>query len=93
MISKRLILMSDLGGEFADDQVDTIIASIKNSQTELNVMYVFVFTRFHLFHVSIRKKMLLTPYHVCIVYVCTYFMHIIFTSFKVKSHSTILCVP
>lgn len=36
--TKRLILMSNLGAEFADDQVDTIIASMKNSQTEFNVM-------------------------------------------------------
>ncbi|XP_052762081.1 X-ray repair cross-complementing protein 5-like [Mya arenaria] len=35
---KRLIVMSDLGGEFGDDQVDTIIASIKNSGTELNII-------------------------------------------------------
>ncbi|KAL4218077.1 X-ray repair cross-complementing protein 5 [Mactra antiquata] len=36
--SKRLILMSDLGGEFGDDQLDDIIASIKNSETEFNVI-------------------------------------------------------
>ncbi|XP_048780641.2 X-ray repair cross-complementing protein 5-like isoform X2 [Ostrea edulis] len=35
---KRLILLSDLGGEFGDDQIDTIIAGIKNSGTELNVI-------------------------------------------------------
>lgn len=37
---KRLILMSDLGGEFGDDQLDSIVASIKNSQTDFNVMWV-----------------------------------------------------
>ncbi|XP_062609734.1 X-ray repair cross-complementing protein 5-like [Saccostrea cucullata] len=36
--SKRLILLSDLGGEFGKDQIDTIIAGIKNSGTELNVI-------------------------------------------------------
>ncbi|XP_053382453.1 X-ray repair cross-complementing protein 5-like [Mercenaria mercenaria] len=36
--NKRLILMSDLGGEFGDDQLDSIIASIKTSETELNVI-------------------------------------------------------
>ncbi|KAL5013237.1 hypothetical protein ScPMuIL_007507 [Solemya velum] len=35
---KRLILMSDLGGEFGDDQIDTITAGIRNSGTELNVI-------------------------------------------------------
>ncbi|XP_052251500.1 X-ray repair cross-complementing protein 5-like isoform X2 [Dreissena polymorpha] len=35
---KRLILMTDLGGEFGDDQVDNIVASIKNSETELNII-------------------------------------------------------
>jgi len=35
---KRLIVMTDLGSPFADDQVDTIIAGIKNSGTELNIM-------------------------------------------------------
>ena len=35
---KRLILLSDMGGEFGDDQIDTIVAGIKNSGTELNVM-------------------------------------------------------
>jgi hypothetical protein len=35
---KRLILLSDLDGEFGDDQIDTVIAGIKNSGTELNVM-------------------------------------------------------
>lgn len=37
---KRLILLSDLGGEFGDDQIDTITAGIRNSGTELNVMWV-----------------------------------------------------
>jgi hypothetical protein len=35
---KRLILLSDLDGEFGDDQIDAVIAGIKNSGTELNVM-------------------------------------------------------
>lgn len=35
---KRLILLSDLGGEFGDDQIEGIISGIKNSGTELNVM-------------------------------------------------------
>lgn len=35
---KRLILLSDLGGEFGDDQIQGIISGIKNSGTELNVM-------------------------------------------------------
>ncbi|XP_076083778.1 X-ray repair cross-complementing protein 5-like [Mytilus galloprovincialis] len=35
---KRLILLSDLGGEFGDDQIDTVVAGIKNSGTELNVI-------------------------------------------------------
>ncbi|XP_021378174.1 X-ray repair cross-complementing protein 5-like [Mizuhopecten yessoensis] len=35
---KRLILMSDLGGEFGDDQIDTIINGIKGTGTELNVI-------------------------------------------------------
>lgn len=35
---KRLILLSDLGGEFGDDQIEAIISGIKNSGTELNVM-------------------------------------------------------
>ena len=35
---KRLILLSDLDGEFGDDQIDTVIAGIKNSGTELNVI-------------------------------------------------------
>ncbi|CAC5383189.1 XRCC5 [Mytilus coruscus] len=29
---------SDLGGEFGDDQIDTVVAGIKNSGTELNVI-------------------------------------------------------
>nr|XP_011424766.2 X-ray repair cross-complementing protein 5 [Crassostrea gigas] len=35
---KRLILLSDLGGEFGDDQIEGIISGIKNSGTELNVI-------------------------------------------------------
>ncbi|XP_022297407.2 X-ray repair cross-complementing protein 5-like [Crassostrea virginica] len=35
---KRLILLSDLGGEFGDDQIQGIISGIKNSGTELNVI-------------------------------------------------------
>ncbi|KAK3087491.1 hypothetical protein FSP39_006603, partial [Pinctada imbricata] len=35
---KRLILLSDLGGEFGDDGIDTIVAGIKNTGTELNVI-------------------------------------------------------
>lgn len=35
---KRVILFSDLGGEFGDDQLDTICAGIRNSGVELNVI-------------------------------------------------------
>ncbi|KAK7458656.1 hypothetical protein BaRGS_00039108, partial [Batillaria attramentaria] len=35
---KRLILLSDLGGKFGDDQLDTIISAIHNSNTEVNVI-------------------------------------------------------
>ena len=35
---KRVILFSDLGGEFGDDQLDTICAGIRNAEIELNVM-------------------------------------------------------
>ncbi|XP_064596853.1 X-ray repair cross-complementing protein 5-like [Liolophura sinensis] len=35
---KRLILFSDLGGEFGDDQIEKIIAGIRNTQTELNII-------------------------------------------------------
>ena len=35
---KRVILFSNLGGEFGDDQLDTICAGIRNSEIELNVM-------------------------------------------------------
>lgn len=40
---KRIILLSDLGGEFADDGIDKIIAGIKGSGAELNVMWVHVY--------------------------------------------------
>jgi hypothetical protein len=30
---KRLILLSDLDGEFGDDQIDTVIAGIKKKAT------------------------------------------------------------
>ncbi|KAL3890820.1 hypothetical protein ACJMK2_003097 [Sinanodonta woodiana] len=36
--SKRLILLTDLGGGFGDDKIDTIVAGIINSETELNVI-------------------------------------------------------
>ncbi|XP_071110687.1 X-ray repair cross-complementing protein 5-like [Haliotis cracherodii] len=36
--SKRVILLSDLGGEFGDDQLDTIIGALHNSGTNLDVI-------------------------------------------------------
>ena len=38
--SKRVILFSDVGGEFGDDNLNDIIASMKEAEIELNVMYV-----------------------------------------------------
>jgi hypothetical protein len=48
---KRLILLSDLDGEFGDDQIDTVIAGIKNSGAELNVIVV----RLIMFNVSFNN--------------------------------------
>ena len=36
--SKRLILFSDVGGEFGDDQIEDIVASMKEADLEFNVM-------------------------------------------------------
>ena len=36
--SKRLILFSDVGGEFGDDNLNDIVASMKEAEIELNVM-------------------------------------------------------
>lgn len=36
---KRIILFSDVSGEFGDDQLDDIMASFKESNFELSVMY------------------------------------------------------
>lgn len=41
--SKRVILFSNVSGEFGDDQLDDILASFKESNFELNVMYVLLF--------------------------------------------------
>ena len=38
--SKRVILFSDVGGEFGDDNLNDIVASMKEAEIELNVMYV-----------------------------------------------------
>ena len=36
--SRRLILFTDLGGPFGDQELDTIVAAMSNTKTELNVM-------------------------------------------------------
>ncbi len=36
--SKRVILFSDLGGEFSDDNLDDIVASFKEKEIEFNIM-------------------------------------------------------
>ena len=36
--SNRIILCSDLGGEFADDKLDAVIGGLKKQKTEVNVM-------------------------------------------------------
>jgi ATP-dependent DNA helicase 2 subunit 2 len=38
--SKRIILFSNLCGEFGDDHIDNICDSLKNQDIELDVMYV-----------------------------------------------------
>ncbi len=36
--SKRIVLFSDVGGEFGDDNLDDIIGGMKEAGVELNVM-------------------------------------------------------
>ena len=38
-ISRRLVLFSDVGGEFGDDQLKDIVASMKEYEVDFNVMY------------------------------------------------------